>query len=249
MTSRSAPSGSATARTPSSRASSSARARAVAVPDRHLAARVAQRPHRRARAAARAEHQRARGLRRGPARSSAAISPGASVFSAAILPSGAKVSVFAAPIARAASLASSASASAACLCGIVTFAPRKPDAAERARGLGEQLRRHRQALVAPPVHAERRQRRVVHRRRAAVRDRPAEHAQAGHHCPAFVPWDTWRHHRLPRSCRGRIAIIASCSPAAARRFADRRLVGRDVGFEFGEVFENTCSPQPSAPGT
>jgi hypothetical protein len=38
-----------------------------------------------------------------------------------------KVSVFAAPIARATSLALSATARAASLCGIVTFAPRKPD--------------------------------------------------------------------------------------------------------------------------
>jgi hypothetical protein len=39
----------------------------------------------------------------------------------------ANVSVFAAPICAAASLTLSASASAACLCGIVTFAPTKPD--------------------------------------------------------------------------------------------------------------------------
>jgi hypothetical protein len=58
----------------------------------------------------------------------AAIRPGASVFSAAMLPSGANINVFAAPIAIAASLGSSASSSAACLCGIVTFAPTKPDA-------------------------------------------------------------------------------------------------------------------------
>ena len=59
---------------------------------------------------------------------SAAMSPGASVFSAAIEPSSPKLSVFAAPISRAASEALVASASAACLCGIVTFAPRKPAA-------------------------------------------------------------------------------------------------------------------------
>ena len=59
---------------------------------------------------------------------SAASRPGASVLSARIVPSGAKVSVFAAPIAAAAGVAASASASAASLCGIVTFAPRKPAA-------------------------------------------------------------------------------------------------------------------------
>jgi hypothetical protein len=48
------------------------------------------------------------------------------VFSAAIEPSAAKLSVLAAPISRAAGLLVVASASAACLCGIVTLAPRKP---------------------------------------------------------------------------------------------------------------------------
>ena len=48
------------------------------------------------------------------------------MFDASIRPSSLKISVFAAPIARALSAASSASASAASLCGIVTFAPRKP---------------------------------------------------------------------------------------------------------------------------
>jgi hypothetical protein len=49
------------------------------------------------------------------------------VFSPAIEPSRANDSVFAAPIARAAALALSDSASAACLCGIVTFDPTKPE--------------------------------------------------------------------------------------------------------------------------
>ncbi len=119
----------------------------------------------------------------------------------------ANVSVFAAPISRAAALASLGSSSAACLCGIVTFAPWKP-AAPSARVVSlEQRRRHRQALVVPVAQAERRERRVVHRRGAAVRDRPAEDAQASHH-------------------------FSSCTSAACPPFLlDRRLVGGDVRFE------------------
>ena len=90
------------------------------------------------------------------------------------------VSVLAAPIARgAAAVASSASASAASLCGIVTLAPAKPAAGQGAHGLGEELGRDRQALVAPAVEPDRAQRGVVHRRRAAVGDRPAEDAEPG----------------------------------------------------------------------
>ena len=50
------------------------------------------------------------------------------MLAALISPSGVKVSVFAAPISRASSVALLASCSAACLCGIVTLAPRKPAA-------------------------------------------------------------------------------------------------------------------------
>ena len=177
--------------------------------------------------------------RRAPARAvrgqsvncpSAAISPGASVFSAAIVPSAANVSVLAAPISRAAVEACVASASAACLCGIVTFAPTKPAPGERARGLGEQRRRHRQALVAPVVHPERGERRVVHRRRAAVRDRPAEDAERG----------------ASLAC----ARQGACRSAGARRCARPPPCRRRRWLRIRRACsENTCSPQPSAPAT
>ena len=92
-----------------------------AVPDRHLGARLAQRPGR---------GPRRRRPRPGPARrmprglaGSASIRPPASVLSAAIAPP-AKVSVLAAPIARGRVGRLVGTASAACLCGIVTLRPR-----------------------------------------------------------------------------------------------------------------------------
>ena len=150
MTSSSARAGSLTARAPSSRASVGG-ALGRAVPHRHLArAGLAQRPDRRARAAAGTQDERARPggetgeLLRAPRSDRARrCSPPRSSRLAE------NVSVFAAPIARAASLARSASASAACLWGIVTFAPTKPACSQRARGLREQLLRHRQRLIAP----------------------------------------------------------------------------------------------------
>ena len=74
---------------------------------------------------------------------------------------------------------SSASASAASLCGIVTLAPRKPDAPSARTVSANSLRRDRQQLVAPVRQARAPQRGVLHRRRAAVGDRPAEDAEAG----------------------------------------------------------------------
>ena len=112
-----------------------------------------------------------------PARRRAAArraGPAASVLSAWIAPSS-KVSVFAAPIARAASL------------GVVGQRERRllvrdrhvraavARRRQRAHRLLEQLGRDRQLHVAP-VEPERLERRVVHRRRAAVRDRVAEDA-------------------------------------------------------------------------
>ena len=194
LTSRSAGSARATARAPRSCASSCARSGVRFHTDTSLA------PSRSsAQTAARALPPAPSTSARLPAGDSprAAIKPGASVFSAAIAPPGAKLSVLAAPISRAASLALSASASAACLWGIVTFAPTKPAAAERAHGLREQLGRDGQQLIAPALHPERGERRVVHRRRAAVGDGPAEHAQARHHflqtggCPPFFFTAAW----------------------------------------------------------
>ena len=73
----------------------------------------------------------------------------------------------------------SASASAA-----VLVRDRHVDAAEAGRrqrphGLGEQLRRQRQPQVAPVVEPDGRERRVVHLRRARVRDGPAADAEVG----------------------------------------------------------------------
>ena len=174
LTRMSAASGASTARAPSSAASARARSGVRFQTPRRAAPALAQRPHRGAGRAAGAEHERAAAGRARSAR--AASSPGASVLSARIAPSS-NVSVFAAPIARAASVASSASASAASLCGIVTLTPRKPAAGQRPHGLGEQVRRQRQAQVAPVVQPGGRQRGVVHRRRARVRDRPAADAE------------------------------------------------------------------------
>ena len=82
--------------------------------------------------------------------------PGASVLSASIVPSSRKVSVFAAPIcARACRSTTSATRIARSLCGIVTLAPANPACGQRADGLGEQLGRDRQALVAVVVEARR----------------------------------------------------------------------------------------------
>ncbi len=98
----------------------------------------------------------------------------------ASIPSGVNVSVLAAPIVRASGVAASATASAASLWGIVTLAPMKPAPGSAANGLVEELGRHGQQLVGPAVEPGFAQRRALHRGRAAVADRPAEHAQARH---------------------------------------------------------------------
>ena len=57
---------------------------------------------------------------------------------------------------------------------------------KRAYGLVEELGRDREPLVAEPLQAERGERGLVHRRRAAVSDRPAEDAEtAGAHYFCF----------------------------------------------------------------
>ena len=121
----------------------------------------------RARSAARARRARRAGPGRRCCRRGSRPSPGPNV------------SVFAAPIARASSEAVVASASAASLCGIVTLTPAKPAAGQPGDRLGEVLGRDGHALVdVRAVEAGRGERRVLHRGRAAVIDRPAEDAQA-----------------------------------------------------------------------
>ena len=139
----------------------------------------------------------------------------ASVLSAWIVPSGSNVSVLAAPIG---------------LRGLrrrvgqrerpLLVRDRDVDAAEargrqRPDGLGEQLRRQRQALVAPVVQAERGERRVVHLRRARVRHRPPAHAEAGHF-PSRELWYFW-------TSRSNCASVEenACSPRLARACARR----------------------------
>ena len=134
------------------------------------------------------------------------------MLSAWIAPPASKVSVFAAPIARArASVAASASASAASLWGIVTLAPTKPAAGQAADGLVEAARAATgQQLVAPVVQAQRaRSAALVHRRRAAVGDRPAEDAEA---------------RRVTRSTCRRLGAVAAVARA-------RGVVGGDVALE------------------
>ena len=111
--------------------------------------------------------------------------------------------------------------------------PRPP---EGRGGLGEQLRRNRQPLVVPVVHPERGEGGVVDRRRAAVRDRPAEDAEAHHHLPACAPV----------VCPSGYA----CSSAGARRSFRPPPCTPRCGLRIRRACsENTCSPQPSAPAT
>ena len=169
---------------------------------------LAQRPDDGARAAAGAEHERAC-ARGGGVAAARRCSPGASVLSACDRAVGAEGQrVGGADRARARRVASSASASAASLCGIVTFAPAKPAAPSARDRLGEQLGRDRQQLVAPVAEAERRQRGVVHRRRAAVA-RPASRGRRG----ASRALSSVHRRSLPPSC------ARAC------------VVGRDVALE------------------
>ena len=87
-----------------------------------------------------------------------------------------KVSVFAAPMAVAAGLRLSASSSAATLCGTVTLSPRKPEP-PRAATTGPNSALGQRQRHVEPVQAQLGQRRVVHRRRAAVAHRRAGHPE------------------------------------------------------------------------
>src|SRR5262249_41354946 len=109
----------------------------------------------------------------------ALTSAGASVLSALISPLCSKTRVLAAPIARARGVRGAAGAGARRLLGRQRHVgAANPRLRERRDGLGEQLGRDREQLVAPVREPNRRQRGVLHRRRAAVRNRPAEHTEA-----------------------------------------------------------------------
>jgi hypothetical protein len=59
--------------------------------------------------------------------------------------------------------------------------PDEPAGRERARALLEQLGRERQSLVAPALEIASRESSLEHRRRAAVVNRPTDHAEPGHY--------------------------------------------------------------------
>ena len=182
-------------------------------------ARLEQRVHHGARGAARAEHQRAHARRR--FRRALAQRGEEALPRRCCRPRSrrrAKVSVLAAPMARATALRLSATSSAASLCGIVTFAPREAGSrAALAHDLGEALRPTSSSLVVP-VEAQLPERRVVHRGRAAVRDRVAEHGELASRSRQFVG----------RLAAGRLAglVVALLRRARTRATVERRRARR-----------------------
>ena len=142
-----------------------------------VGARLRQRVGRGARASRPRRGQRACAARRSP---SAASSPGASVLSAAMAPPGAKVSVLAAPMARAAVGGLVGQRERRLLVRDRDVGAGEARAGQGAHGLGEELgRRPAGAGSASRSSPTAAQRGVVHRRRAAVGDRPAEDAEPG----------------------------------------------------------------------
>ena len=221
-TSRSAGAASRTGSAPSSAASRS-RPLGRAVPDPHLRAPASRSAHTAARALPPAPSTSA--LRPATANGSAAISAGASVLSAWIEPSAPNTSVFAAPIARARAVGSVGQRQRRLLVRDRHVRAAEPGAGQRAHGLLEQLRRHREQAVAPVAEPGRPQRGVLHRRRAAVADRPAEHAEAAVHSRHAAQWQN-SGERPPRWAR---AVLVA------------RLERQELGV--GRL-ANACAPLP-----
>ena len=206
LTSRSAGSGTATARAPRSRASSSARSAVRFHTDTSLAPASQQRPDGRAGAAAGAEHERA--LARGRLAERGDQARGVGVLGGD-LPAGREASACWRRRSRARPRWRCRRArAAACLWGIVTFAPTKPAAAERARRSPRTARAGRAAAgsASPPSRAPRAPRCASP---ASGCGRPASRARPG----------------------GASLLAGGRVPAV---LLHRRLVGGGVRFEGGE---------------